>query len=213
MFRRVERRTKTGRQFCRPPDVRPGVRARRSSVGRPIVLPIIAGDPARRPDPEPANPLRPHLVGRRPLAAATQAVRIRPRDPAFTVLRRLDCVLAPTKAAVLAEHRDKEQAGLLYLVVESSPTSAPPQARRQRAHGPGLRGADPRGKPQPDSELRDTENVRCPRTCRPGSSARCCPAPPTPGSTTTRPGSAMRSFNRHLLSSSRRGRWRRSTPT
>ncbi|WP_269429766.1 type I restriction-modification system subunit M N-terminal domain-containing protein [Thauera sp. SWB20] len=33
----------------------------------------------------------------------------------FTVLRRLDCVLAPTKAAVLAEHRDKEQAGLLLL--------------------------------------------------------------------------------------------------
>ncbi len=36
----------------------------------------------------------------------------------FTVLRRLDCVLAPTKAAVLAEYRDKEQAGLLYLVAE-----------------------------------------------------------------------------------------------
>ena len=36
----------------------------------------------------------------------------------FTVLRRLDCVLAQTKAAVLAEHRDKAQAGLLYLVVE-----------------------------------------------------------------------------------------------
>ena len=32
----------------------------------------------------------------------------------FTVLRRLDCVLAPTKAAVLAEHRDKEQAGLPF---------------------------------------------------------------------------------------------------
>jgi type I restriction enzyme M protein len=27
-------------------------------------------------------------------------------------------VLAPIKAAVLAEHRDKEQAGRLYLVVE-----------------------------------------------------------------------------------------------
>ena len=32
----------------------------------------------------------------------------------FTVLRRLDCVLAPTKAAVLAEYRDKEQAGLPF---------------------------------------------------------------------------------------------------
>ncbi|MBN8442096.1 MAG: SAM-dependent DNA methyltransferase [Thauera sp.] len=32
----------------------------------------------------------------------------------FTVLRRLDCVLAPTKAAVLAEHRDKQQAGLPF---------------------------------------------------------------------------------------------------
>ena len=32
----------------------------------------------------------------------------------FTVLRRLDCVLAPTKAAVLAEHRDKAQAGLPF---------------------------------------------------------------------------------------------------
>ena len=64
----------------------------------------------------------------------------------FTVLRRLDCVLAPTKAAVLAEHRDKEQAGLLYLVVEKfAHIELPPQARRQRAHGPGLRGADPQG--------------------------------------------------------------------
>ena len=32
----------------------------------------------------------------------------------FTVLRRLDCVLAPTKAAVLAEYRDNEQAGLPF---------------------------------------------------------------------------------------------------
>ena len=32
----------------------------------------------------------------------------------FTVLRRLDCVLAPTRAAVLAEYRDKEQAGLPF---------------------------------------------------------------------------------------------------
>lgn len=32
----------------------------------------------------------------------------------FTVLRRLDCVLAPTKAAVLAEYRDKLKAGLPY---------------------------------------------------------------------------------------------------
>ena len=32
----------------------------------------------------------------------------------FTVLRRLDCVLAPTKAAVLAEYRDKEQVGLPF---------------------------------------------------------------------------------------------------
>ena len=30
----------------------------------------------------------------------------------FTVLRRLDCVLEPTKAAVLAEQADKTQAGL-----------------------------------------------------------------------------------------------------
>ncbi len=30
----------------------------------------------------------------------------------FTVLRRLDCVLAPTKAAVLAEHAERTQAGL-----------------------------------------------------------------------------------------------------
>ena len=65
----------------------------------------------------------------------------------FTVLRRLDCVLAPTKAAVLAEHRDKEQAGLLYLVVEKF------------AHIElGERGKQ-KGKPQPDSALRDTENV------------------------------------------------------
>ena len=65
----------------------------------------------------------------------------------FTVLRRLDCVLAPTKAAALAEHRDKEQAGLLYLVVEKF------------AHIElGERGKQ-KGKPQPDSALRDTENV------------------------------------------------------
>ena len=30
----------------------------------------------------------------------------------FTVLRRLDCVLEPTKAAVLAEYADKPKAGL-----------------------------------------------------------------------------------------------------
>ena len=30
----------------------------------------------------------------------------------FTVLRRLDCVLEPTKAAVLAELADKQKAGL-----------------------------------------------------------------------------------------------------
>ena len=30
----------------------------------------------------------------------------------FTVLRRLDCVLAPTKAAVLAEKATREKAGL-----------------------------------------------------------------------------------------------------
>jgi type I restriction enzyme M protein len=30
----------------------------------------------------------------------------------FTVLRRLDCVLEPTKAAVLAEHVEKTKAGL-----------------------------------------------------------------------------------------------------
>ena len=32
----------------------------------------------------------------------------------FTVLRRLDCVLAPTKAAVLAEHKAKGEAGLPF---------------------------------------------------------------------------------------------------
>jgi type I restriction enzyme M protein len=30
----------------------------------------------------------------------------------FTVLRRLDCVLEPTKAAVLAEYAEKQKAGL-----------------------------------------------------------------------------------------------------
>ena len=30
----------------------------------------------------------------------------------FTVLRRLDCVLEPTKAAVLAELKDKKKAGV-----------------------------------------------------------------------------------------------------
>src|SRR5690606_24961454 len=32
----------------------------------------------------------------------------------FTVLRRLDCVLAPTKAAVLAEYLDKQKAGIPF---------------------------------------------------------------------------------------------------
>jgi type I restriction-modification system DNA methylase subunit len=32
----------------------------------------------------------------------------------FTVLCRLDCVLAPTKAAVLAEYREKKDAGIAY---------------------------------------------------------------------------------------------------
>jgi len=52
----------------------------------------------------------------------------------FTVLRRLDCVLAPTKAAVLAEHRDKEQAGLLYLVVEKFAHIEPHPRRVDNVH-------------------------------------------------------------------------------
>jgi type I restriction enzyme M protein len=32
----------------------------------------------------------------------------------FTVLRRLDCVLAPTKEAVLKEHADKQKAGIAF---------------------------------------------------------------------------------------------------
>ena len=32
----------------------------------------------------------------------------------FTILRRLDCVLAPTKAAVLAEHKAKTEAGMPF---------------------------------------------------------------------------------------------------
>ena len=32
----------------------------------------------------------------------------------FTVLRRLDCVLAPTKEAVLKEHTDKRLAGIAF---------------------------------------------------------------------------------------------------
>jgi type I restriction enzyme M protein len=32
----------------------------------------------------------------------------------FTILRRLDCVLAPTKTAVLAEHKAKIEAGIPF---------------------------------------------------------------------------------------------------
>ena len=37
----------------------------------------------------------------------------------FTVLRRLDCVLAPTKAAVLKEHAAKKAARIAFLVFAS----------------------------------------------------------------------------------------------
>ena len=78
----------------------------------------------------------------------------------FTVLRRLDCVLAPTKAAVLAEHRDKEQAGLLYLVVEKFAHIELHPRRVDNVHmGLVFEELIRKGKPQPDSALRDTENV------------------------------------------------------
>lgn len=48
----------------------------------------------------------------------------------FTVLRRLDCVLAPTKAAVLAEYREKKEAGLPFepFVLRKSSATPPPGA-------------------------------------------------------------------------------------
>jgi len=42
-----------------------------------------------------------HLVGGRSAARGLQAVRVQPGDPAVAVLRRLDCVLEPTKNAVV----------------------------------------------------------------------------------------------------------------
>jgi type I restriction-modification system DNA methylase subunit len=38
----------------------------------------------------------------------------------FTVLRRLDCVLAPTKAAVLAEREARKNAGINHLALEQT---------------------------------------------------------------------------------------------
>ena len=103
MFRRVERRTKTGRQFCRPPDVRPGVpceAVERGPANRP------AHNRRRSPpdDPDPMN--------QQALSALIWLVADLLRGDfkqseygrvilPFTVLRRLDCVLAPT----LPRHR------------------------------------------------------------------------------------------------------------
>ena len=136
MFRRVERRAKTGRQFCRPPDVRPGVpceAVERGPANRP------AHNRRRSPpdDPDPMN--------QQTLSALIWSVADLLRGDfkqseygrvilPFTVLRRLDCVLAPTKAAVLAEHRDKEQAGLLYLVVEKFAHIEPHPRRVDNVH-------------------------------------------------------------------------------
>ena len=152
------------------------------AMGRPIVLPIIAGDPRPTTPSEPANPLRPHLVGRRPLARRLQAVRIRPRDPAFTVLRRPTvCWRRPRPRCSPARATRRGRA--LYLVVERAFQSTSPHVDK---HGLA-RGADPQGQAPARQRLRDTENVPLSEGRRLKLGARCCPAPLTPGSTTTNP--------------------------
>jgi hypothetical protein len=45
------------------------------------------------------------LEDRRPVARAVSAEPVRRRDLPFTILRRLDCILEPTKDEVLAEYK------------------------------------------------------------------------------------------------------------
>jgi type I restriction enzyme M protein len=71
-----------------------------------------------------------------------------------------------------------------------------------------------KGKPQPDSSLRDTENVPLAKMWTPTSSAKCCPMRRMRGSTTTRPRSATRFRSTGTsMSFSRRARWPRSMPS
>ncbi len=100
----------------------------------------------------------------------------------FTVLRRLDCVLTPSKEAVLQEKAAQESAGLN------------PEPFLLRT-----------------AKLRFVNTSPLER-CRPTSSARCYPTPPMPGSIPTKPKSAMRSpLTAISTSSSHRVHWPRLT--
>ena len=66
---------------------------------------------------------------------------------------------------------------------------------------------------QPDSALRDTENVPLSEDVKASFGARCCPMRPTPGLIMTRPGPATRCPSTATsMSLSRHARWPRSTP-
>jgi type I restriction enzyme M protein len=74
--------------------------------------------------------------------------------------------------------------------------------------------ARPKASPSPTAASATPRMCRWPRTCRPTSSARCCPTRPMPGSTTRRPRSATRFPSTGTsTSSSRRVRWRKSMRT
>jgi hypothetical protein len=68
-----------------------------------------------------------------------------------------------------------------------------------------------KGKPQPDSSLRDTENVPLQKTWKLTSNAKCCLMRRMPGLTTKKPRWATRSRSTGIsMCSSRRAHWLRS---
>jgi hypothetical protein len=72
---------------------------------------------------------------------------------------------------------------------------------------------DTRGKPEPDADLRDTENVPAERRSKTTSSAKSSRTSPMRGSTKAKPGSVTRSRSiATFTATNRSGRWKRSSP-
>ena len=116
------------------------------------------------------------------------------------------------REALLTALRELGQAAGVRL--DASERKAVLGALGERDEGAGI-CRDRNGAPEPDPELRDTENVPLKEDV--GAYFRrevCCPTSPTPGSTRARPGSATRSPSTATSTGmSRLDRWRRSKRT
>jgi hypothetical protein len=83
---------------------------------------------------EPASAVIPHLVRRRPSARRLQASEYGRVILPFTVLRRLDCVLAPTKDAALKEHAARQAAGIAFEPFDRRDRRARPRPPTRSLH-------------------------------------------------------------------------------